>query len=542
MNYLNRDTIKENMNTSFGSNSSIGSSNSGIILVKFNGNLATSDVEWCKDDSFRIAIDSFRNKKKLLKLNWEKTRLTKDGHNSPIDIDYKVSSYENNSKLLFNVTKTTSYKVQNPEHAPDSQTIDDDMIDVDDESHHVSSSNSKLLKTKYTEAFAELRKLIKDVVDPNIQPKGLSYFNMENVNAQGAAIGNNLANGASFSFNSNTPSSSSSITASPALPTITPISQSLFDHAIDEHCTQPLSIVDGKAVEDASKLEFEGLVLNKGKDTSLPMEFFSNLNKCSDSVCKIEIKKNGKEFAGTGIIIYFDNVLKSGLLMTNHHVLPDAPTAINSILLFDFHDNKSGSKLADLDPTSFFVAEEKVDCAIVAFKFKKKTGKSRSAIPLTLGNAALLANDHRVLIIHHPRGKPKRVSLQFGKVETKNQYLLYRNDTQRGSSGAPVLNYNFKLVALHHQGISRKDSRGNKIQFDGSVWIEGTHDFSLLRHDANQGVLVDHIIRWLIKTIAPTMKKDKLTVLLKLLQQDQSQEMAYTLLPIISQFDSLPDV
>ncbi len=72
-----------------------------------------------------------------------------------------------------------------------------------------------------------------------------------------------------------------------------------------------------------------------------------------------------------------------------------------------------------------------------------------------------------VNIIQHPAGRRKEVSLQKNEVVSIDaNTLLYKTDTQRGSSGSPVFNNDWKLVALHHAG-GEKDPDGTWLNNEG---------------------------------------------------------------------------
>ena len=59
--------------------------------------------------------------------------------------------------------------------------------------------------------------------------------------------------------------------------------------------------------------------------------------------------------------------------------------------------------------------------------------------------------DSRLNIIGHPRGRDLKVSLQDNKtVKVGEKYVHYRTPTDPGSSGSPVFNQKWELVALHH--------------------------------------------------------------------------------------------
>jgi DNA/RNA endonuclease G (NUC1) len=65
--------------------------------------------------------------------------------------------------------------------------------------------------------------------------------------------------------------------------------------------------------------------------------------------------------------------------------------------------------------------------------------------------------DSRLNILGHPKGLDMRVSLQDNTfVEQDDTYVWYKTPTDGGSSGSPVFNQDWKLVALHHASSSAK--------------------------------------------------------------------------------------
>ena len=59
----------------------------------------------------------------------------------------------------------------------------------------------------------------------------------------------------------------------------------------------------------------------------------------------------------------------------------------------------------------------------------------------------------RVNIIQHPSGGPKQISLYHNLVSFANdQRIQYLTDTLPGSSGSPVFDNDWRVVALHHSG------------------------------------------------------------------------------------------
>ena len=65
-------------------------------------------------------------------------------------------------------------------------------------------------------------------------------------------------------------------------------------------------------------------------------------------------------------------------------------------------------------------------------------------------------------------------------------------DTEKGSSGAPVFNDFWEVVALHHSGVPRTDEQGRLVDANGKVL--GAGDAEQYEWVANEGVRVSRIV------------------------------------------------
>ena len=70
--------------------------------------------------------------------------------------------------------------------------------------------------------------------------------------------------------------------------------------------------------------------------------------------------------------------------------------------------------------------------------------------PARFAQEGLQPND-RAYIVQHPRGEPKQIGMHHNWVLSAEAHVLrYLTDTDHGSSGAPVFNSAWELVAVHH--------------------------------------------------------------------------------------------
>jgi Trypsin-like peptidase domain/Effector-associated domain 1 len=150
--------------------------------------------------------------------------------------------------------------------------------------------------------------------------------------------------------------------------------------------------------------------------------------------------------AGTGFLVAND------LLITNHHVLPNAATATAAVAQFNYQQTVAGlsAPFAEhtLKPAIFFATSKDDDWTAVRVDGEptKKWGA------LTLRPAGI-AVDQPVNIIQHPEGGIKKVSFVANVVAfVGGGRVQYLTDTMPGSSGSPVFDQAWDLVALHHSG------------------------------------------------------------------------------------------
>ncbi len=199
----------------------------------------------------------------------------------------------------------------------------------------------------------------------------------------------------------------------------------------------------------------------------LPARFLQDGANLVPAVCRMRVlAPNGNRYTGTGFLI------APGFIMTNNHVLETPQWAADSQAIFDFQEGGESFRVA-LEPDRFFLTDEALDFTIVACDRRLVEGITPVAL---LQNSALIARNDRVYIIQHPAGRPKEVVLRNNDViRVRDRVVWYRADTEGGSSGSPVFNEDWQLVALHHAG-----------------WKEGGSDRA-----TNEGISLPAIIRYL---------------------------------------------
>ena len=136
--------------------------------------------------------------------------------------------------------------------------------------------------------------------------------------------------------------------------------------------------------------------------------------------------------------------------MTNNHVLGSKNEARESVAEFGFEPGRE-TIIVPIQPNRLFITHRELDFTIVACDGEPLA--QFLPIPL-LRSPATVTRHERVNIIQHPSGRPKEVALHDNHVtRIKDKVLHYRTDTEPGSSGSPVFNNEWDLVALHHAGF-----------------------------------------------------------------------------------------
>ncbi|WP_172650087.1 DNA/RNA non-specific endonuclease [Rhodococcus opacus] len=204
---------------------------------------------------------------------------------------------------------------------------------------------------------------------------------------------------------------------------------------------------------------------------------------------------------GTGFLV------SPTLLLTNHHVLPTADTARSSVIEFDYQDGIDGKprpvQMFPLDPGRFYLADRERDFALVAVGAEPGTLVQFGFNPLIQAEGKAVIGEF-VTIVQHPRGEKKQIALRENRiVDIPERFLHYSADTEPGSSGSPVFNDQWEVVALHHASV-----RAPQHTEFGGVLNEGVRISRILEYVRAQDLtpqsrdLVDDIVR--AERTAPT--------------------------------------
>ncbi|MDH3694418.1 MAG: serine protease [Gammaproteobacteria bacterium] len=146
------------------------------------------------------------------------------------------------------------------------------------------------------------------------------------------------------------------------------------------------------------------------------------------------------------------------IFMTNNHVFEDEGDARNATLQFNYRllANEDPAPRDDwtCDPDDLFKTNEDLDYSIVRVKEKdaKKAGDVWGHFNLRHGTNVV--SNQRVNIIQHPQGRFQEIAFRDNQVKNvSDNFIQYLTDTDYGTSGSPVFDDFFNVVALHNQRV-----------------------------------------------------------------------------------------
>lgn len=232
----------------------------------------------------------------------------------------------------------------------------------------------------------------------------------------------------------------------------------------------------------------------------LSIEFLEAGLIASSAVGYIDVMLGSEQ--GTGFLV------GNSILMTNHHVLPDIEKAESSTVEFDREFNKYGDikkpEQFELRPDEFYYSNQELDYALVAVETHSYGGKALSDYgyhPI-IGRQGKVRIGDPVNIIQHPGGRMKSIVVHNSNLlhlENNSEYenyLWYSSDTEPGSSGSPVFNNRWEVVALHHRAVPKIDQQG-RVQSKSGGHIED-EDLGTRKHDiwwaANEGIRASKLV------------------------------------------------
>ncbi|MDT0353610.1 trypsin-like peptidase domain-containing protein [Pseudonocardia charpentierae] len=202
------------------------------------------------------------------------------------------------------------------------------------------------------------------------------------------------------------------------------------------------------------------------ESTLLDVAFLRRGFELATGVCRLLVTNQwGQKAHGTGFRI------GERLVLTNHHVLfsgPDDGVPPRSVdAWFGYERGFDGAELAYSEvPTRAGTArgERTHDWAVIELDADPPEGTA----VISLSSAKPPEPGDRVYVIQHPHGGPKKIGMIHNEIRhVDDDIVQYRTDTAAGSSGSPVFDERWCLVALHHRYVTHRTNGGIEYRNQG---------------------------------------------------------------------------
>lgn len=251
----------------------------------------------------------------------------------------------------------------------------------------------------------------------------------------------------------------------------------------------------GLAPDTPSRRTLERVIIETNSFLDVE-KWHSKLGRLLNRVCRVEIRLGNGDFAcGTGFLLGPDVVI------TNYHVIepviehsergvarPSVKALPGDVVFrFDYRRLKNGKtlntgsiyQLADdwlihcsppspLDelpePKTGVPRSDQLDYALLRLRESPgydpvgespEPGASQRGWIELPTNTPRFSPDTPLFILQHPEGQPLKLAFDTNSIIGLNENetrVMYRTNTEAGSSGSPCFDVNWQLVALHHWG------------------------------------------------------------------------------------------
>jgi S1-C subfamily serine protease len=188
--------------------------------------------------------------------------------------------------------------------------------------------------------------------------------------------------------------------------------------------------------------------------SSSPTDRLSELSaQVGGSVVRISLIDSGDEQGnGTGFVIRRD-----GVVVTNHHVVDDAPSSLVAVFRDGARRKVLGSLALDEEHDLAILRIERGDYP--ALSLAEATSIKVGQPVFLIGSSAGLDQSLGAGVVSalRPDGFPEEWKKRYreaGEKIVSGPLVQHTASSSPGSSGSPVVNLDGKVVAVHHSGIS----------------------------------------------------------------------------------------
>lgn len=195
--------------------------------------------------------------------------------------------------------------------------------------------------------------------------------------------------------------------------------------------------------------------------TLRPITFLQRGLEISRSVARVVLEDGS---CGTGFL------LKNHLLLTNSHVIPTITVAKGARVELNYQKTVQGLDASvdtySLNPEDYFFTSPTEDLGGDDWTIVRIQGAPDEKWGyIDLAPVEPQVGDE-VIIIQHPGGGPKQIALSHNAIVfADHKRLQYLTDTLEGSSGSPVFDTSWRVVALHHKGGRLREPGTNQMYF-----------------------------------------------------------------------------
>jgi V8-like Glu-specific endopeptidase len=215
---------------------------------------------------------------------------------------------------------------------------------------------------------------------------------------------------------------------------------------------------------EALKEKLEALYAN-GRENWLDVSFLIAGARAAQSVCRLEWNKRGH---GTGFLIAPD------LILTNYHVI-QPPTYQGDLGLrlrtcevrfgaFSTPEGgvSAGNKVAKLHRDALVASSDVNQLDYALLRLREPVEDGSRIVRATLSDEQIYQEQY-ANIIQHPLGGAMKVALRYNQVvKLMPERVYYLSDTIEGSSGSPVFDDEWQVIALH-RAAGLKDEKGQLL-------------------------------------------------------------------------------
>jgi len=284
-----------------------------------------------------------------------------------------------------------------------------------------------------------------------------------------------------------------------------------------------------------------------GKNDLLPINYLSIGYMKSKAVGRLrytDLSSNGMAMA-TGFLISPD------LILTNHHVFQGKELFKDALIDFDYAYDAGGQEMPkivyQINPEKFFYTFKDLDFSLVGIEAQDQTGthtiQERGYLILnpSVGKAGV---GDSATIIQYPDGNYQQVGLRENQILDLSDpnSMIYQTDTSPGTSGSPVFNDQWQVIALHSAGVAKKDAAGNYVDNSGKPIpvVDGKVDSTRIVWVSNSGIRVSAMMKQI--TGDATIKNDPKIQFLSSPAYSDAKNMVNISVPKPNEAITIPDL